>query len=138
MTMRTKKKMRKRTTSGSKLAILLLALSVLLVTPAAAEKKPKKPSASEAFSVIAGTVYRPPGFALPGAEVEITPETDGKSKKMKAVSDSRGEFAVRVPVVPMKYKVDVKSNGYQPQQQAVSIEGEQRKDLSFQLEPVIK
>jgi len=138
MTMRTKKKMRKRTTSGSKLAILLLALSVLLVTPAAAEKKPKKPNASEAFSVIAGTVYRPPGFALPGAEVEITPETDGKSKKMKAVSDARGEFAVRVPVVPMKYKVDVKSNGYQPQQQAVSIEGEQRKDLSFQLEPVIK
>jgi len=133
-----------RTTSGSKFAGLLvpvfvLALFVLLVAPAAAEKKPKKPSgASEASSVIAGTVYRPPGFALPGAAIEITPETEGKSKKMKSVSDARGEFAVRVPAVPMKYKVDVKSNGYVPQQQTVAIEGEQRKDLSFQLEPVAK
>ena len=142
MTMMTRKRKRKkkvRTTSGSKLAGLILALFVLLVAPAGAEKKPKKPSAaSEAFSVIAGTVYRPPGFALPGAEIEITPETEGKPKKMKAVSDVRGEFALRVPVVPMKYKVDVKGNGYLPQQQTVAIEGEQRKDLSFRLEPAAK
>lgn len=139
-TMTTRKKKRKtRTTSGSKLAGLVLALFVLLVAPAAAEKKPKNPSAaSEAFSVIAGTVYRPPGFALPGAEIEITPETEGKPKKMKAVSDARGEFSLRVPVVPMKYKVDVKGNGYLPQQQTIAIEGEQRKDLSFQLEPAAK
>ncbi|MEP6538981.1 MAG: carboxypeptidase-like regulatory domain-containing protein [Bryobacteraceae bacterium] len=115
-----------------------MAFSILLAAPAVAEKKPKKQAVSEAYSVIVGTVYRPPGFALPGAEVEITPEVDGKPKKMKAVSDSRGEFAVRVPVVPIKYKVDVKMNGYQPQQQTVAIEGEQRKELSFQLEPVIK
>ena len=138
MTTMTRKK-KVRTTSGSNLARLILALFVLLVAPAGAEKKPKKPSAaSEAFSVIAGTVYRPPGFALPGAEIEVTPETEGKPKKMKAVSDVRGEFALRVPVVPMKYKVDVKGNGYLPQQQTVAIEGEQRRDLSFRLEPAAK
>ncbi len=135
----TKRKKKKRKTIGSRLAGMVLALLVMLAAPAAAEKKPKKPSeASEVFSVIAGTVYRPPGFALAGAEIEITPEIDGKPKKMKAVSDARGEFALRVPVVPMKYRVDVKGSGYLPQKQTVAIEGEQRKDLSFQLEPVAK
>lgn len=135
----TTKRKKKRKTIGSRLAGMVLALLVMLAAPAAAEKKPKKPSeASEVFSVIAGTVYRPPGFALAGAEIEITPEIDGKPKKMKAVSDARGEFALRVPVVPMKYRVDVKGSGYLPQKQTVAIEGEQRKDLSFQLEPVAK
>jgi hypothetical protein len=128
-----------RTTTGNKLACLMLAGLIFSAAPAAAEKKPKKGSeASEPFSVIAGTVFRPPGFALPGADVEITPEANGKPKKIKTVSDARGEFALRVPPVPMKYKVDVKCNGYQPQQKTVEIEGEQHKDVTFQLEPAAK
>ena len=139
MTTRKKRKRKTRTTIGSKVASLVLALLAMLVAPAAAEKKSKKPSAtSEAFSVIAGTVYRPPGFALAGAEIEITPDIEGKPKKIKAYSDARGEFALRVPIVPMRYKIDVKSTGYLPQQQSVAIEGEQRKDLTFRLEPVGK
>src|SRR5437868_2165348 len=126
----TKTRMRKtrtRTTTGSSLSGLLLALVAVLVfvAPASAAKKPKKNSeASELSAVIAGTVFRPPGFALPGAEIEITPETEGKPKKWKVVSDARGEFALRVPPVPMKYSVNVKCNGYQPQHQTVAIEGE--------------
>jgi len=117
----------------------LLANLIFSAAPVLAEKKPKKGSeAAGPYSVIAGTVFRPPGFALAGADVEITPEAEGKPKKMKAVSDARGEFALRVPPVPMKYKVDVKCNGYQPQQKTVEIEGEQHKDLTFQLEPAAK
>jgi hypothetical protein len=102
--------------------------------------KPKKSSETpQSFGLIAGTVFRPPGFALPGAEVVVTPQSeppDGiKIPKQKAVTDARGEFAVRVPAVPMKYSVDVKSSGYKQQQKAVQIEGEQRKDLTFELEP---
>jgi hypothetical protein len=138
--MRKMRKMRTRTTTGSKLAGLLLALLVVCAEPAVvAEKKPKKPSeASQPYSVIFGTVFRPPGFALPGAEIEIVPEAETKSKKLKTTSDSRGEFALRVPPVPMKYKVDVKRSGYQPQEQSVAIEGEQQKALTFQLEPAAK
>jgi len=135
------RKTRTRTTTGGSLSDVLLVLVAVLVFagPAAAEKKPKKNGeASEVSSVIAGTVFRPPGFALPGAEIEVTPEAEGKAKKFKAVSDARGEFALRVPPVPMKYKVDVKCNGYQPQHQVVAIEGEQRKDITFQLEPAAK
>lgn len=89
--------------------------------------------------MIAGSVFRPPGFALPGAQVVITPEqpeVNGvKLKKSELVANFRGEFAVRVPVVPAKWRVDVKMNGYRPDQKSVSVEGEQRFDLSFLLEP---
>ena len=137
--------MRKRTTSGSRaLAMVLAALTISMDAPAGQlffkKDKPKKSSQTQlAFGVIAGTVFRPPGFALPGAEVVITPQSEPpegiKIPKQKAVSDARGEFAVRVPAVPMKYTVDVKSSGYKEQQKAVQIEGEQRKDLTFELEP---
>ena len=88
---------------------------------------------------MAGTVYRDPGFALPGASVVVTPESgerDGvKFKKQETSTNNRGEFAVRVPAVPMGYRVDVKVNGFQAQNQTVQVEGEQRKELSFVLEP---
>ena len=58
-----------------------------------------------------------------------------KLKKAEAVTDARGEFAVRVPAVPAKWRVDVKVNGYRPEQRSVSVEGEQRVDLSIILEP---
>lgn len=60
---------------------------------------------------------------------------DGKLKKADVVTNFRGEFAVRVPPVPAKWKVDVKSKGYRPEQRSVSVEGEQRVDVSIVLEP---
>jgi len=118
---------------------MLVALAVVLAAPVWADKKPKASHEnSEPFAVIGGTVFRPPGFSLPGAEVEVTPETTGKAKKIKLVSSARGVFTVRVPAVPMKYKVDVKCNGYLPQQQTVEVEGEQQKNLTFTLEPAAK
>ena len=84
-------------------------------------------------------MYRDPGFALPGATVLVTPEAGERNgvkfKKLETSANNRGEFAVRVPAVPMGYRVDVKINGFQAQSQTVQIEGEQRKELSFVLEP---
>jgi hypothetical protein len=137
--MKKMRKMKTRTTTGSKVAGLVLLLLVVCAAPAAAEKKPKKPSeAFQPYSIISGTVFRPPGFALAGAEIEIVPEAEGKAKKLRTTSDSRGEFALRVPPVPMKYKVDVKHTGYHSQQLSVAIEGEQQKALTFQLEPAAR
>ena len=91
-------------------------------------------------SLIAGTTFRPPGFALPGSRVRIEPrgtESGGvRLKPAESVTDSRGEFAVRVPVVPMEWTVRVHADGYHPQARTVSVDGEQRVDLSFVLEPV--
>lgn len=63
------------------------------------------------------------------------PEASGtRLKKLQAVTDARGEFAVRVPAVPAKWRVDVKMNGFRPGQKSVSVEGEQRVDLSIVLD----
>jgi hypothetical protein len=144
--MRTKRKKRTRKkTNGSNLVpgrlLIAIAFLVTLLCPAAlSQKKDKQKSASVPFALIAGTVYRPPGFALPGVEVIIAPEQPDvngvKLKKAETVTNFRGEFAVRVPPVPARWRVDVKTNGYRPEQRSVSIEGEQRFDLSFVLEPV--
>lgn len=141
--MRTKKKTRKGTI-GSNLqsrshliaAAAVLALLCPLALPA---RKDKQKEAPAPFAVIAGTVYRPPGFALPGVQVRIVPEQADsggvKLKKAEAVTNTRGEFALRVPPVPAKWRVDVQSSGYKPDQRSVSVEGEQRFDLSIVLEP---
>jgi Carboxypeptidase regulatory-like domain len=116
-------------------------LSSMLCSPAALfARKEKGKDAPAAYALIAGTVYRPPGFAIAGAEVVVTPEQPQaggvKLKKMEAVSDARGEWAVRVPPVLANWRVDVKRNGYRPDQRSASVEGEQRVDLSIVLEPV--
>ena len=132
MKTRTKPK-RTKTRTGSSLVLALLAVAGAFT----ADGKEKK--APEAYAVIAGTTFRPPGFALPGAKVRIAPESTAsggvKLKSAEAQTDARGEFAVRVPVVPMKWTVHVQANGYEAQAKTVSIDGEQRVDLSFQLEP---
>jgi hypothetical protein len=61
-----------------------------------------------------------------------------KSKPLKYVSDARGEFAVRLPAVPMSYTVTVKAAGFREQEKQVAISGEERVDVFFRLEPVSK
>jgi hypothetical protein len=128
-----RKRTKTKTTNGSRLLFLLLV--GLVLTPAFAAKK----KAPETFAIIAGTTFRPPGFALPGSKVRIEPGSprsgDIKLKAVESVTDSRGEFAVRVPPVPVEWTVRVQANGYQPQSRKVSISGEERVDLSFVLEP---
>jgi hypothetical protein len=120
------------------LAVLAIAALFCAPAPVAAQKQKSKESQA-AFALIAGTVYRPPGFALPGVELKFVPELSEsqnvKLKKAEAVTDARGEFAVRVPAVPAKWRVDVKVNGYRLEQRSVSVTGEQRVDLSIILEP---
>lgn len=102
---------------------------------------PSKPDAKQPaeFSLISGTVYRPPGFSLAGAEIVLEPEQkksgNVKFHKQTALSDSRGEFAFRVSTVPMKYTVTVKRSGYVSQVKTVEIERRQHREMPFTLEP---
>jgi hypothetical protein len=141
MKMRTRtnsRRKRRKTTTGSRRDFLLTATAVLTGPLPAADKK-KKAETAQPYAVIAGTVFRPPGLALPAAEVRAKPETksvDGvKLKAAQAFANTRGEFSVRVPPVPAKWTVHVQCSGYTPQTKTVSVEGEQRFDLSFLLEP---
>jgi hypothetical protein len=93
----------------------------------------KKPKETVSVALIAGSVFREPGFSLPGAEIELQPDPEGKTsnkvKKMKVVSDRRGEFNFRVPPVPMRYSVTVRAAGFQAETRQVTISGEERQDV---------
>jgi hypothetical protein len=128
--MKTKRKT-KKTRIGSSF-VLALALAALA---SGADKK----RAPEPYGILAGTVFREPGFALPGAEVTALSDDSElarnalKRKKLSAVSNARGEFAFRVPTAAARYTVKAAAKGYQAQEKTVSIEGEQRVDVTFTL-----
>jgi hypothetical protein len=111
-----------------------------LVAPTAEAAKKRSP---DAFALVSGTVFRESGYALPNAEVTLIPDAqpDGapvKIKKMQALSDSRGEFVFRVPPAAMHYIVKVAAKGFQGQQKSVSVQAEERSEVTFQLEPESK
>lgn len=133
--MRRRKRRKRKTRIGSKLAALILALGVCGLLPAG--QKPRK--GQEAYAIVSGTVFRESGFALPGAEVTLSADPDppqrSKIKKIKAASDARGEFAFRVPAVPMKYRIQAEARGYKTGTREVAVQGEERVEVSFQLSP---
>ncbi len=99
----------------------------------------KKKVVQEAYSIVAGTVFRESGFALPQAEVTLipNPQQDGlpvKVKKLSTVSDARGEFVFRVPAASMQYTVRVAAKGYHGEEKTVTVQGEERADVTFQLQ----
>ena len=57
---------------------------------------------------------------------------------METVSSPRGEFAFRVPPGPMAYTVSITAKGYHGAQKTVSVEGLEREDVTFRMEPESK
>jgi hypothetical protein len=89
-------------------------------------------------AVVAGTVFRENGFSLPGAVVTLAvkdaagmPKT--KSKKLQSMSDSRGEFAFRVPPEAATYVVRASLKGFQPVEKEASVSGEERVEVTLVL-----
>lgn len=105
------------------------------------EKKKQPPS----YAVIGGSVFRDPGFAVAGAQVtleQLDNETGYKgkpSRKQKAETNFRGEFAFRVPPTAGKYSVSVTAKGLKGDtKQAATQGGEERIDVTFLLSPESK
>jgi Carboxypeptidase regulatory-like domain len=126
--MRTKRKRKKS------IGISLLLVAALLPT-AAAKKKP----ALDTYAVISGSVFQESGYALPDAAVTLVAEPPSgsaavKAQKMEEVSDARGEFIFRVPPGPMNYAIVVAAKGYQSLRKSVTVEGQERVEVTFQLE----
>jgi hypothetical protein len=130
MKMRKRRKRRKK-----RIGISLLLLAAVFTLPAPADKK----KAAEPYFLVAGTVFREPGFALPNAEVVLVPDPPPdaprtKIKKLQSVSDARGEFAFRVPTTAMRYIIKVSAKGFQSDEKPVTVEGQEgRLDVTFQL-----
>jgi hypothetical protein len=88
-------------------------------------------------AVVAGTVFRENGFSLPGAEVTLAvkqaPGVSKKTKKLQSVSDSRGEFAFRVPPGAATYVVKASLKGFQSVEKEASVSSEERVEVTLVL-----
>ena len=126
-TKRTKKRI------GARLQALL-ALALLGTATLAAGDKPKP------YAVVAGTVFREPGFALPRAEVAlrvtVPPPGVKHAKTLVTKCDERGEYAFRVPAGKAEYAVSVKAEGFIGEEKPVKVESEERVDIYFTLRAV--
>ena len=120
---------------------LALVLSCgLLALAFGGEKNAKKDTAP--YAVVAGSVFRDPGFALAGAEVVIeavAAEAAPAFKKQKTTTNFRGEFAFRVPAEARKYNVSAAAKGLRGETKAAATQGgEERIDVTFLLSPESK
>jgi hypothetical protein len=97
-------------------------------------KKPSQAAArhSDDF-LVRGTVFTQEGFALPGAELRVRRSAE-KKFRWQTVSNSRGDFAVRVKM-GADYQVIVRAKGFAEQSLAVNAKtGDRYKDLVFRME----
>ncbi len=130
-----KRRMKKRTSGGKAFSLTTLFL-LLFATSALWGGNENPPQA-----VIAGTVFRDPGFALARAEVILTVKTPPSSarkqiKPRKILTDARGEFAFYVPPEKAAYVVSVKAAGLESQERTVELNGgPDRTDAYFTLKP---
>jgi hypothetical protein len=108
---------------------LQLTVCALLLT--AGDKK----KSNEPDTVIAGTVFRDPGYALPEATVTLIRRDDPKQKKLAEMTTNfRGEFLIHVPATPAVYVVKASAKGLHAEQKEATVTGLDRVELMFTLE----
>lgn len=84
--------------------------------------------------LIIGTVFDEKALSFPGVQVRIR-RADEKKFRWETYTNSRGEFAVRVPS-GFDYEVVVRAKHYQDQAKSVSTNnGDIQQRLSIKLEP---
>ena len=85
--------------------------------------------------LIVGTVFDERALSFPGVQVRIR-RADEKKFRWETYTNTRGEFAVRVPE-GFDYEVVVRAKHYQDQAKSVTTKnGDVQQRLSIKLEPV--
>lgn len=98
-----------------------------------AKQKQEKEKLKKQISIVAGTTFMDPGFALAGIKVRLERLDGKKPKPQEVLSDSRGEFAFYLPAAEMKFKVTATGKGLEPEVKEVSTSPGVRTDVYFTL-----
>ena len=88
--------------------------------------------------MIAGTVFRDPGFAQPGASVILALKSAPSKKLQSQISSPRGEFTFHVPAGPNSYLVTATLKGFQTARQEIEIQGQEQINATLLLVPESK
>jgi len=99
-------------------AILLACLAGALALPLQSGEKDKEKS----YALLSGSVHSVEGFAISGVPVSVRHQEDRKPR-WRAVSDTRGEFALRLPAEAATYEVTTESNEHENQTKTVKVAG---------------
>ena len=113
----------------------VLLLPALCLTPFLAAQGKHKAGND---AVIAGTVFRDPGFAQPGAAVALALKSAPAKKLQHQISSPRGEFTFRVPAGANSYVVTATLKGFQTARQEIDIQGEEQINATLLLVPESK
>ena len=99
--------------------------------------KPQKQQYGHANDfLIIGTVFDPKGYAFPGVELKIRRSTD-KKYRWDSYTNSRGDFAVRVPQ-GSDYEMVVHVKGFADQTRPVDAKtGVSEARIVFRMEPAV-
>jgi len=109
-------------------------------TPPAAQTAPPEKPAKQKYShandfLIIGTIFDPKGFAFPGVELKIRRASE-KKYRWDSYTNSRGEFAVRVPQ-GSDYELLIHAKGFADQTRALDAKtGVSEARIVFRMEPV--
>jgi hypothetical protein len=82
--------------------------------------------------LIRGTVFNERGLALQGVKLRIR-RSDQKKSRWETYTNSRGEFAVRVPKGP-DYEIAAESKGFARQSQPIN--GQSEENILLHMQPV--
>lgn len=124
--------MRRKSRFAAGLFLLLPALFWARSLPAQGHKQ-QAPSA-----VIAGTVFRDPGFAQPGASVVLALKSAPTKKLQGQISSPRGEFTFRIAAGPNTYLVTATLKGFQTAREEIEIQGQEQINATLLLVPESK
>jgi hypothetical protein len=103
--------------------------------PQPASEPPQKQKYSHANDfLIIGTIFDPKGYAFPGVELRIRRSSE-KKYRWDSYTNSRGEFAVRVPQ-GSDYEVVIHAKGFADQTRALDAKtGVSEARIVFHMEP---
>ena len=121
---------RKLVRAGHRRLAFVLLLAAVLCGVGSAKKK----RAATAHALVAGTVFHASGRSLRGAKVTVFNETRPK-KKLRGVTDIRGEFAIRVPSGEARYVVQAAAKGFESAEKKVQTYGMEKVNVNFMLSP---
>jgi hypothetical protein len=100
--------------------------------------KQKTGKAAEPYAIVAGTVFRDPGFAQAGASVVLALKSTPAKKLQQQISSPRGEFSFRVPAGPNTYLVTATLKGFQTAREEIEIQGQEQINATLLLVPESK
>ncbi|MCU1338383.1 MAG: hypothetical protein JWO19_3964 [Bryobacterales bacterium] len=125
--------MRRKPRFSGGLVLLLPALLWARGLPAQGNRKQTEP-----YAIVAGTVFRDPGFAQAGASVVLALKSAPAKKLQQQVSSPRGEFTFRVPAGPNTYLVTATLKGFQTAREEIEIQGQEQINATLLLVPESK